>query len=158
MVFDFQLEVVNYRFPIRIDRPLLCPAHRRVAWLLPEHQAYRAPWADVLGVGLQTPVTVFLLPIGRKAPPRSHRGPLGAGTPERLWREGLHQETDASGERGAARAPRVLPSTAPSPGVPSPPPRPCFPQPWWPMAPPRQRAFVLRAPETLPWFPLAKFL
>lgn len=30
-VFDFQLEVVNYRFLIRIDRPLLCPAHWRVA-------------------------------------------------------------------------------------------------------------------------------
>lgn len=31
VVFDFQLEVVNYRFLIRIDLPLLCAACRRVA-------------------------------------------------------------------------------------------------------------------------------
>lgn len=73
-------------------------------------------------MGLQIPVMVFLPPIGRKAPPRSDRGPLGAGTPERVWGEDLHWETDAAafGERGAAPSPHVLPSTASSPGMLSP--------------------------------------
>lgn len=34
-VFDFQLEVVNYRLPIKIDRALLHPAYQLVTELLP---------------------------------------------------------------------------------------------------------------------------
>lgn len=71
-------------------------------------------------MGLQIPVMVFLLPIGREAPLRSDRGPLGAGTPECVWGKDSHRETDAAmfGEKGAAPAPpHVLPSTALSPGV-----------------------------------------
>lgn len=48
VVFDFQLEVVNYRFLMRISWPLLCPAHRRVAQLPPEYRAHCRPGADVL--------------------------------------------------------------------------------------------------------------
>lgn len=46
-VFDFQLEVVNYRFLIRIDQPLLRPSHWWVAWLPPKHRAQPQPGADV---------------------------------------------------------------------------------------------------------------
>ena len=79
-------------------------------------------WGRCPGVDLQIPVMVFLPPIGHKAPPRSDHGPLRAGTPEHVWGEDSHRETDAAvfGERGAAPSPRVLLSTTPSPGMPFP--------------------------------------
>lgn len=40
-VFDFQLEVVNYRLPIEIDRALLHPTYQLVTELLPAlHACY----------------------------------------------------------------------------------------------------------------------